>query len=184
MSVPSASPELSRIVDLADLEGGPTAVSLTATPEECAALSARLGILKVAWLTAEATIRPLPGGGAEADFTLAADIEQQSVISLEPVATHLAEAWTVKYLPTAVLESLGAEGEVEITGEEGDIEFIEGATIDIGETVAQQVCLALDPYPRQSGESLEDYWSGDGTGEEEAAARSPFDVLKVLKHNT
>ncbi len=55
--------------------------------------------------------------------------------------------------------------------------IVEGR-IDIGEAVAQQLALALDPYPRKPGISLEDVIGNAAAGDDRPA--SPFAVLAGL----
>ena len=51
----------------------------------------------------------------------------------------------------------------------------EGA-LDLGETVAQQLSLGLDPYPRAPGSELDSRWRGE-TG----PPQGPFAGLAALK---
>jgi uncharacterized metal-binding protein YceD (DUF177 family) len=84
------------------------------------------------------------------------------VVTLEPFATEVAEEFSVRFVPEDQLsEELDIEAEDEIP--------YAGATIDLGEATAEQLALALDPFPRRPGvEFLED---------EEAADDGPFAAL-------
>lgn len=176
--------EFRRLVHLPSLESGPQTLTFTATAEECEALAERYGISRVMGLSAVAELDPSPEGGVEAELSLDADVEQQSVVSLKPVQSHIAERWHVSYLPKSQIKEPEKAGEeMEIEAEEADIEPIEGESIDIGETIAQQLSLALDPYPRLEGESLEDYWRSSDE-EERPADRNPFEILRKLKQDT
>lgn len=170
-------------MQLAELETAPQEMTFTATEAECAALAQRFDILKVVSLTATATLRGA-SGGATADLTLTAEVEQKSVISLEPVREQVSETWRVRYLtPRMAAPETEDAGAVDIDSEEDDIEVIEGESIDIGETIAQQLSVALDPYPRGRDERLEDYWQDDAEEGADSDAH-PFDVLKTLRQKT
>jgi hypothetical protein len=56
-----------------------------------------------------------------------------------------------------------------------DIET-EAGIADLGEALAQQLSLALDPYPRTPGAELPDEYRADG-------ASGPFAVLRKLRPN-
>ena len=47
--------------------------------------------------------------------------------------------------------------------------------LDVGEAVAEQLSLALDPYPRAPGVALEKQWTGEG------GAAKPFAALDKLR---
>jgi len=74
-------------------------------------------------------------------------------------------------------------------GERPEDEIIEpliGDSIDIGEAVAQQLSVAMDPYPRAVGaqSSTASAKAGLVEGDEAGAPmarRNPFDALAVLK---
>jgi hypothetical protein len=70
-------------------------------------------------------------------------------------------------------------GDVVLDGAAEPIEPLEGEVIDIGEAVAQQLSLALDPFPRSAG-ALPSSDDLSGTG---IVAESPFAVLAKLRKN-
>jgi hypothetical protein len=55
-------------------------------------------------------------------------------------------------------------------------EALLGDTIDVGEVVAQQLAVLVDPYPRAAGVDLADIWQ-----ENSAAENHPFAALAQLK---
>jgi len=178
------SPEFSRVVALADIERRDLHAEWTATAAECAALTRRFGIVAVHALAARVTVSRLGGGGALARIALTADVEQQSVVSLANVRQKVEAGVTVRYLGSKAARDY--ELMVEEEGGEPpdeDIEVMEGETIDIGETIAQQLSLALDPYPRQVGETFEAV--GISSDDDDRADRpNPFEVLKNFKQTS
>jgi uncharacterized metal-binding protein YceD (DUF177 family) len=163
------TPEFSRLVRL-----GPEArtVSLAANPAECAALAKRFGILAMHALSAELRLAPEPGGTVRARGSLAAEVEQACVVTLEPVRQVVSAALDLRIL---------GEGEEPADDDPDSPDEIEsaGGQVDLGEAVAEQLALSLDPYPRAPGAELPPL---DGAEEPEAPAKpNPFAVLGKLK---
>lgn len=160
------APEFSRLVSLARIPASGREEQLRASPAECAALAKRFGIEAVDRLEAALLLRPEPGGGVMVTGRLSADVVQACVVSLEPVAQRMDEVVVLRLLPPGEEPSDDPEGPDEIT--------IEGDAIDLGEAVAEQLALALDPYPRAPGAELPQA----GAGED---ADGPFGALAALR---
>lgn len=152
------TPEFSRLVDLTTMKPLAT-TTVAAEPGERAALARRMGVEAIDQLTAEVTLEILPGKQERLRLTgrLRAALQQLCVVTLEPVAATIDETFTVIYAGSA---EDGAEVAIEGSGDvAGDVIGRDGAwdepwpgdTLDVGEAVAQQLALAIDPYPRASG---------------------------------
>ena len=160
------TPEFSRLVPLARLPESGRQEQLKASAAECAALAKRFSIPAVQRLEATLLLRPEPGGGIEVGGTLRAEVVQTCVISLESVAQRVEEAVSLR---------LVAPGEEPSDDPEGPDELpIEGDAFDLGEAIAEQLALALDPYPRAPGAELPQAGAGDG-------AHGPFGALAALR---
>jgi uncharacterized metal-binding protein YceD (DUF177 family) len=131
------APEFSRLVDVGQL-AGETRRSIVANEAERRALAIRFGLLGLERLEADVSVTPV-ARGIRLDAVLTAEVTQECVVTLEPVQSRIEERFSLVYgeAPEEVLE---AEEEV--------VEPLPGAALDIGEAVAQQLSLALDPYPR------------------------------------
>lgn len=167
----SPPPEVSRPVEVARLGLGETRRSITAEAAERAALAARFGLLALDRLTAEVRLEPLGGGliRLSADFT--ADVVQSCVVTLEPVPARIEESFTLLFGAVAPAPEIMLDGEGEV------VEPILDGVIDLGEAVAQQLSLALDPFPRAPKAALPE--AGPEAGEEPAPGRpSPFAGLE------
>ena len=175
-------PEFSRPVRLEEIagSGGLTQV-LRASPEECARLAARFGLLSLRNLEAEVALRPAVGGAAVLlSGRLEADVTQACVVTLEPVASKVVSQFAVRYISSGLAEgSAGEELDVDFTEE--DVEPLVGDTIDIGEAVAQYLALALDPYPRKSDAEYAAGGKGGEAAEGGSKEPNPFAILKNLK---
>lgn len=150
------APEFSRPVSLARLPEGGREERLRASPAECAALARRFAIPAVDRLEATVVLRPEPGGGVMVTGTLRADVVQTCVVSLDPVAQRVEDAVVMRLLAPGEEPSDDPEGPDEIP--------IEGDIADLGEAIAEQLALALDPYPRAPGAALPTEAAGDGAG--------------------
>ncbi len=104
------------------------------------------------------------------------------MITLEPVAAHLEQ-------PIDLLFSLAPPpetSEVVLDPDEADWpEPVPREGLDVGEVVAQLLSLALDPYPRRRGATLETALEEAGLspdeGRGEPAEAGPFAVLAELR---
>ena len=142
------APEFSRPLPLALVGTAGREETLSATPAECAALAARFGILGIAAFAARLRLRPESDGAVLAEGRFTAAVTQACVVTLEPVAQQVDEAFACRFLPAGAIAEEGPE----------EIDAIEtnGGVADLGEAVAEALALALDPYPRAPGAVLPD----------------------------
>ncbi|MGE5147411.1 MAG: YceD family protein [Candidatus Eiseniibacteriota bacterium] len=162
-------PEFSRIVDRAALATLPIDRTIEAGEAEREALGRRFGLLELPALAAEVTLSAAAGGQVRLDGRLRARVVQACVVTLEPVAAEIDESFTLFYAEAAA--PAGQSVDLPIDDEAWPEPMVDGA-IDIGEAVAQQLAVALDPYPRAPGATLDGRY---GAAEEAAPARAnPF----------
>ena len=147
-------PEFSRRIELARLGAHEIAYPISAGAAEREALARRFDLLSLDRLEAEIHLQRIGGGMVRLSGRLSADIVQACVVSLEPVASSIEQDFTLLYGPAQPGKSVMPDLEIDV------VEPFEGDAIDIGEAAAQQLALALDPYPRAPGASLE--WGRDG----------------------
>lgn len=169
--------EFERSFAVAELEGKRTEVDLRATDEECAALAGRFGVEAIRNLTAHLVLTPFASGNKVAlKATFSADVEQSSVVSLEPVASHPEGEILAEFVPDAFSD----EEDVEFTVDDDEPpEPIVAGRIEVGELIAQHLGLAIDPFPRKPGEVFEGLSAGPQEGE--TPKNNPFVALAGLK---
>lgn len=159
-----------------------TEFKIEAGPEERTALAARFGLLALDSFTAEGRLEVFEGGAsARLAGRIRADAVQACVVTLEPVAAHVEDDFTILYAAEAAASGPGG-GEVEVDAEAGEEEAPEplpAAGIDIGEAAAECLGLALDPYPRAA--DADAAMAALAREEEEEGTDSPFSVLGRLK---
>ena len=171
------TPEFSRLVRIDTLGPGPRAMTVTAEPGERAALARRFGLEALERLDAALTLT----AGADAiavSGRLRAAAVQSCVASGAPVPATIDEPFSVEFRPQP---ATAAEAELEVGTSELDVIFYHGASIDVGEAVAETLVLALPPFPRAPDAAAALREAGVLSEEDaaaEKAARSPFAVLK------
>ena len=157
--------EFSRPIRLSQLPDAGQELRLEASPAECAALADRLGLLALHGFWATVRLRPDSSGAVRVAGALNAAVEQACVVSLEPVAQRVHEAFTLRILPEGETPSEDPDAEDEVETVAGQAE--------LGEVLAQLLALALDPYPRLEGAVLPDA-ATDG-------AANPFAALSRFR---
>jgi uncharacterized metal-binding protein YceD (DUF177 family) len=145
---------------------------VVATAAECAALARRFGILAIGSLQAELALRPDRDGAIRAEGRLEAEVTQTCVVSLEPVDQRVSAPVLLRFLPPDATPNDDPESPDEIE--------TDGDTLDLGEAVAEQLALALDPYPRRPDAVLPAE-AKDAPEPEPPPAPSPFAALARLR---
>lgn len=166
------NPEFPRPVDLARIGDAGTRLEIEANAAERAALAKRFGVPSIDSLRADVELRRIRGGAAvKLAGQLTAEVTQSCVVTLEPVRQHVEEAFEILYSDDVTHEQ-------SVIGAVSDIAWPEPlpeGPLDVGEAVAEQLSLALDPYPRAPGVTLEPQWT------EGSKAAKPFAALGKLK---
>jgi uncharacterized metal-binding protein YceD (DUF177 family) len=161
------APEWSRPVRLTR---EPRVVAIEANAGERAALAARFGIPAIHALSARLDLVPEPGGSVRARGALEATVEQCCVVTLDPVVQPVSAP-----LDLRILED-GAEPADNDPSSPDEIES-RGGIVDLGEAVAEQLALALDPYPRADGAALPALDEGEAASEQAPERPNPFAKL-------
>jgi uncharacterized metal-binding protein YceD (DUF177 family) len=141
-------PEFHRPVSLDRI--GPHGLDITveAGPAECAALTVRMGLPAVLSVSCVFHLIRESRDKVCARGVLRATVTQTCVVSLETFDTSIEEVFQVRFVPS------GEESDDIDPDADDEIPF-EGNLIDLGELAAEQLGLALDPYPRMPGAELE-----------------------------
>ena len=145
------SDEFSRKVVIEPWPEGGIAVALAAEPHERAALARRFGLLELAALEARGRLeRDAASGELRLCGELAATLTQECVVTLEPVPAQLREPVERRWRRVAGKPPEAARAQVWTPGRDDDeeVEPLYGRTIDLGAAFAEELALALDPYPR------------------------------------
>ncbi len=204
MTAPEAI-EFSRPITPESLGEKGKVLSIEANADERSRLAQRLGLDGLEALSAEIRLTPRSGGRmVRLEGTFRALVRQICVVTLEPVEDHI--EGTVERIYDTTIEGLkGEEEDIDVDGEDPPDPLF-GGEIDAGEAVAEQLALAINPFPRKKGTIFADYStgpardkdgdkarekarekdgggdSGDETGENAAPSANPFIGLEKLKN--
>ena len=149
-------------------------VDLVADDDERRAIAERLDLPSLDRLEAHASLSR-DGGTVRAAGRVVASLEQRCVVTGEPVAAHVDEAFDIAFVPEPRVDEVPEE--VELRPEDCDVVFHDGSAIDLGTAIADTLALSLDPYPRSA--AAEAALREAGVLSEEEAG--PFAALARLK---
>jgi uncharacterized metal-binding protein YceD (DUF177 family) len=155
--------ELSRPVSVAKLGREGHAIVVRATQEECAAVAARMDLPAIQSLECFFNLTLEDDGvSVFAEGRLRAEVTRVCVASAEEFETPVDDEFEIRFVPA------GEEREDPNPDLPDEIPY-EAGTIDLGEATAEQLGLALDPYPRIDGATVPTIDDDDED--------SPFSVL-------
>jgi uncharacterized metal-binding protein YceD (DUF177 family) len=159
-------PELHRPIAIERVGSAGLNVTVEADATECAAVAVRMQLPAVLALTCDYHLTRDTAGALLAHGRLVARVVQTCVISLEEFTADIDERFTVRCV---------ASGEENEQPDPMDLDEIvhEGGELDLGEAMAEQLALALDPYPRAPYATLPEL--------DDAPEPSAFSALSSLK---
>jgi uncharacterized metal-binding protein YceD (DUF177 family) len=163
-----------RAVSVAKIGDAGLAQTVTAKPEETAAIAAYLELAGVKSLTGEFALTRWRTKGIRVAGTLAADLIQTCVVTLEPIETRVEAEFERRFLPAEKLKAELADLDdvvIDPAGEDPPEPL--GHDIDLGEILIEELALNIDPYPRKPGAEFQD--------EHAEPKANPFAVLAKLK---
>ena len=135
--------ELSRMIKPRALPPGE--LTIEASEAERTALAARFGITAIPALSARVSFAP-KGDAVLARGSLAATVEQPCAVSREDFTYDVAEEFELRFVPAGERAKHGPDEEFELAADDLDEIEYEGEAFDIGEAIAQELALAIDPY--------------------------------------
>ncbi len=147
-------PHSGRIIKAGHIKATAVEHVIVASEAERAALAARLGLPGVALLRGVFVLHHEQGGVIAAELHMTARVEQVCVVSLEPFAADVEERSALRFVPASHFAEAEALELDELSLEGPDEIPYAGDVIDLGEALAEQLALALEPYPRKPGAAL------------------------------
>ncbi len=135
--------EFSRPERLDAIGAGDRAVAVEADAAERRALAGRFGLVAVDRLTGDFTLRR-EAAGVRVRGRVVAAVTQACSVTGVPLTANVDEPVDLIFAPQP---REGAD-EVELGDDSIDVVFHDGGTVDLGETAAETMALALDPFPR------------------------------------
>lgn len=161
-------PEFSRELEIARIPSGGRDFAIEADAAERTALAERFDLVAIADLRASGRAAWLPGGEVLIlEGRLEAEVTQRCVRTLEPVSARL----SVPLRRSFVTKSTCTEVVV-LDPEADEPEPLAADRLDLGEIAAEELLLALDPYPKAVADEDERLSSEPTRGLDRTAPRS------------
>jgi len=168
-----ASPDRLRVSQL----GRSRALAIDLRPDGAARdrLAAAFGLIALPRLRLYGRLAPAEGDAFRFDGRLEAEVVQPCAVTLEPVTTAIDEPVGRTFSPHAGTPEGGEEAEM------GDDELVPlGDAIDLAGLAAEELSLALPPWPRAPGASLPEE-DGDEAGRTDESRRPFAGLADLLK---
>jgi hypothetical protein len=162
-------PEFYRPVAIDRVGAAGLDITIEVDDSEGQALAERMAIPAVPALSCRYRLTAHAGGAVLAEGHLRATVVQVCVVTLDPFEVPLDERFRVRFVPA------GTERDDDDPEADDEIPYV-GGLLDLGEAAAEQLALALDPYPRKPDATLPD--------EASEPAASPFAALARLKRSS
>jgi hypothetical protein len=175
-----AEPPLRRPIAVRTLSRRqPHAFDLSPEGDEAGAIARFLGLEALRRLRFQGELAPSGDEGWRIEGELSAEVVQNCVVTLEPVAQRIEEAVARNYVPEDAYRP-AAEIDIDPDAEDDPDPF--DAVIDPGLLAIESLALVLDPYPRAPGVPPAD-WRAAPPGVSPLAEGDlkPFAKLAVLK---
>lgn len=143
-------------------------VVIDANERQRRALAQDHQLVSVERLRVDLLVAPWKRNGVKVTGNVEADITQECIVTLEPVQARIDEPVEGLFLPAdSKLGRHGFEGggEILIDADGPDSpETFDGDAIDVGALAEQFFALAIDPYPRKPGATLDAAVDADANG--------------------
>lgn len=176
----SDAPLFDAVVRIDRLPAGGRDLKVSLDAATRATLAKELRLTAIDVFEATLVLTPLRGG-IRALGQLVAEILQPSVVSFEPVGQRIDEPVDRVFLPEPHGYQKPTPGsELFVDLEDDDFpDHIDGPEVDLSALLIETLALAIDPYPRREGESLDTLGVDLGNG-----PSGPFAGLEKLKKST
>jgi uncharacterized metal-binding protein YceD (DUF177 family) len=181
LAMSKAGAESSRLINVEGLGRDPVKINIRATKEECKSLADDLDIIGLSDVMVSGLVRrQQKSDRIEVLATLKAQAVQACVVSLDPVSQAIDVEFTVYY--TFNKEDVVSEEIDYVVGmDEEDLpELIVGGRINVMDIIAEQIVLALDPYPRKEDVAAVNVAVTTEETEKSQEVHRPFANLKDL----
>jgi uncharacterized metal-binding protein YceD (DUF177 family) len=175
-------PEFSRPVAVSRIPPNGIEEHLEAKPLELTALAKRFDLVELKYLKADLSLTPEAKHSFIVTGRINAKVTQLCVVTLEPLQNVIALDVDITFIP----EEDHRDGSGSPFPDEKDEEFevFSNGKIDLGEMVAQQLGVNIDPYPRKADAALPATSFGTATVEKRRPLADLATVLKKIDDKT
>ena len=162
-------------VPLAEIAAAGRHVELTADAATCDAVAKAAGIAAVLRLQAKFDLAPLAGEGVKVSGLVSATVEQECVVTLEPLRNEIEEPVDLILVQPDALPPPRPALDIDVAGERDMPDILHHSAVDLGAIATEFLVLGIDPYPRKPGACFEK------PRETDSPADHPFAILGALK---
>lgn len=178
------APPWSYPIDVLTLPSDGFDVSLTPDDTVLNALAAWLDAQSISGLEVDVTLRRAGRYDVVLSGQMRATVTQACVVTLEPMTRNISHTVKRRYSTKGERQGLPEGGDIPsepqlLSVEDDPPSWFDGATVDVGVCVCEELSLLIDPYPRKEGAVFADHIE-DLDGDADV---SPFAVLAQLKKN-
>jgi uncharacterized metal-binding protein YceD (DUF177 family) len=146
-----------------------------------AAVARVAGVQAVARLDAEFDLTRHGRDGVRLVGSVSAMVEQQCVLTLDPMESEIEEAIDLVFAPQSALPSEAGSAE-ERTPSDEPPETLRDGVVDLGAVATEFLILGIDPYPRKPGAVFHAPQAKEPAPQaKENVAEHPFAALAALK---
>ncbi len=185
----ATQPEFSYFVNCESLKDADKIFDIEADEVERDALARRFDLLSLETLKARAIVSRGAGDLINLTCEMSADITQECTVSSKTLKNNINCRFERSFSPTAEVhfgseKEPEGEGEYTSPGTEEEIpeppDPLVNGGFDLGETVAEQLSLEIDPFPRSPEANFDGFSTPEREGDDEGKS-NPFAVLEQLK---
>jgi uncharacterized metal-binding protein YceD (DUF177 family) len=162
-------------VALADIPAGGRHVDLKPDEAVRQAVAQAVGVVTLPRLEAAFDLAPLAGDGLRVSGTVSATVEQNCVLTLEPMLSEIEEPVDLILVQAGAMPPPRPALDLDVTEEAGTPDILYGHEVDLGAIATEFLMLGIDPYPRKEGAQFQ----APAVPDEPEA--HPFAVLAALK---
>jgi uncharacterized metal-binding protein YceD (DUF177 family) len=174
-ALPEAAKPWSVPVQLSEIPASGRRVELKADAATREAIATAVGVVALPRLEALFDLAPLANDAVRVSGSVSARVEQNCVVTLDPVSNHVEEKIDLVFVPPGALASPQAIAALGATDEDNPPEILQNGMVDLGAMAIEFLMLGIDPYPRKPGASFE------APRDDGDPAAHPFAALAALK---
>jgi len=179
----SPNSEMTCLIHWTDVPGKGVRKKIIATDKECEDLAKMLGVVAFRQVEASFEITRWRGSGLKVIADIVADVDQNCVVSLEPISSCEREQaeWFFKSDARSKKDiDNDAVLQIDPMGEDPADLLVEGR-VDLWQLLIEHLCLMIDPFKRAASVDFEAVYNEvtDPSASENSKA-SPFAILKTM----
>ncbi len=179
----TSNSEMTCLIHWTDVPGKGARKKLVATDKECEKLAKMLNVIALNEVKADFEITRWRGSGLKVAADISADVDQNCVVSLEPISSRVTEQAEWFFKPEArSKKNIDSEAVLQIDplGEDPADTLVEGR-VDLWQLLIEHLCLMIDPFKRSTSVEFETvYTEVTKPSASENSSISPFAILKTM----